>query len=143
MSIYSTHTQSPDHYPDADAIPRSFDISACTHEGKVRACNEDNFAVNALIGLEEGSRRSLRGVGMGEPLICSVFDGTGGKTAGTAASRLAAEYATWLYNSYAQSPSDRERLIDRYVSDCNAYILENLYSCEGRRGKSDRSHVVL
>lgn len=134
MSIYSKNTLSPGNMPDADAIPKKYHISSATHEGKERKVNEDNFTVNGIIGLEEGARRSLRGKGLGEPLMCAVFDGTGGPVAGVAASRLAAEYATWLYQSYKESPSDRERLVNRYISECNAYILEKLYDYDGRRG---------
>jgi len=129
-------TRSPHGLPDPESVPVKYNISASTHEGRVRHVNEDNFTVNGIIGLEEGARRSLRGTGMGEPLVCAVFDGTGGEIAGVAASRLAADYAATLYNSYVRSPRDRERLVTRYVSECNAAILEKLYSVQGRRGAS-------
>lgn len=134
MSIYRNNTVQPDNMPDREAIPQSYTVSASTHEGKVRPVNEDNFSINGIIGLTEGSRRSLCGPGMGEPLLCAVFDGTGGEVAGVAASRLAAEYATWLYTNLKQSPFDRERLVNHFVSECNAYIIEKLYSMNGRRG---------
>ena len=134
MSIYRNSTLEPGNAPGAEEIPQMYHLSASTHEGKVRPANEDNFAVNGIIGLEEGASRSLCGKGMREPLVCSVFDGTGGAQAGVAASRLAAEYATYLYASYVKSPSDRERLINRFVSECNAKMLETLYSVGGRRG---------
>ena len=136
MSIYRNSTMEPGNVPAAEDVPQMYHLSASTHEGKVRKVNEDNFAVNGVIGLEEGSSRSLCGRGLGEPLLCSVFDGTGGEVAGVAASRLAADYATWLYNSYVQSPADRERLVNRFVTECNAKTLEELYSCAGRRGAS-------
>ncbi len=143
MSIYRNHTQSPGNLPDASAIPQHYHISACTHEGKVRTVNEDNFTVNGIIGLEEGQRRSLRGRGMRAPLVCAVFDGTGGAAAGVGAARLAAEYATWLYSSYVKSPSDRERLINRYVGECNAGILSRYYSCQGSRGATTFAMAML
>ena len=80
MSIYRHTTLTPEGLPDKESVPDSYDLSASTHEGKVRDVNEDNFTVNAIVGLEHGTRRSLRGSGMGEPLLCAVFDGTGGAT---------------------------------------------------------------
>lgn len=143
MSIYRKNTLAPSNMPDAGAIPQRYTISVSTHEGKTRPVNEDNFVVNGIIGLEEGQRRSLRGAGMGEPLLCGVFDGTGGEVAGVAASRLAAEYATWLYNSYKESLSDRERLVNRYIAECNEYIAEKLYSYGGRRGASTVALAII
>ncbi|MBR1534542.1 MAG: serine/threonine-protein phosphatase [Ruminococcus sp.] len=134
MSIYNNNTQAPSNMPDAQNIPHRYNVIGSTHEGKVRSINEDNFTINGIVGLEEGTSRSLRARGMGEPLLCAVFDGTGGTDVGPAASRLAAEYATWMYNSYVQSPSDRERLMTRYVSECNSGILEKFYYQSGRRG---------
>lgn len=143
MSIYRNDTLAPGNMPDASAVPKQYHISAATHEGKTRTVNEDNFAVNAIVGLEEGARRSLRGRGLGEPLLCAVFDGTGGEIAGVGASRLAAEYATWLYDSYREHPSDRERLFSRYVSECNAAILEKYYDCDGRRGATTMASAII
>lgn len=134
MSIYRHNTLAPSDMPDREAVPQEYFLSAGTHEGKTRRVNEDNFTVNAILGLEEGTRRSLIGSSMGEPLMCAVFDGTGGEVAGVAAARIAAEYATWLYRSYRDKPADRERLMSRYVSETNAYIVEKLYSYDGRRG---------
>lgn len=134
MSIYRNNTVRPEGMPDTASVPQKYDVSASTHEGKVRKFNEDNFAINAIVGLSEGSRRSLRGDGMGEPLLCAVFDGTGGEVVGVAASRLASEYATWLYKNLLQSPFERERLVNHFVSESNAYIVEKLYSRNGRRG---------
>ncbi|MBQ7218672.1 MAG: serine/threonine-protein phosphatase [Ruminococcus sp.] len=143
MSIYRHTTLTPEGLPDKESVPDSYDLSASTHEGKVRDVNEDNFTVNAIVGLEHGTRRSLRGSGMGEPLLCAVFDGTGGATAGVAASRIAAEYATWLYNSYTKSPSDRDRLVNRYVSESSAYIVKKLYNYDGRRGASTFAMAII
>lgn len=135
MSFYNNSTLAPGDQPDAQSVPHKYNVIASTHEGKKRYYNEDNFSINAIVGLEEGATsRSLRARGMGEPLMLSVFDGTGGEDVGAAASRLAAEYATWLYNSYVQTPSDRERLMNRYVSECNANILDKFYNYGGRRG---------
>ena len=143
MSIYRNNTQSPGDMPDLQNIPQRYNLSAATHEGKVRRVNEDNFSVNSIIGLEDGTRRSLVGNGMREPLICGVYDGTGGEVAGVAASRLAAEYATWMFDSYRKNPSDRERLVSRYVSEANAYIVEKLYSYDGRRGAATMVMAVV
>lgn len=134
MSIYNNNTVAPGNMPDAGNVPHRYHIIASTHEGKARSINEDNFTINNVIGLESGTSRSLRARGMGEPLLCAVFDGTGGDDVGVMTSRLAAEYATWMFNSYAQNPSDRERLINRYVSECNANILDRFYNYGGRRG---------
>ena len=143
MSIYNNSTLEPGNQPDAQSIPQRYDIIASTHEGKVRYVNEDNFSINAIVGLPEGTSRSLRARGMGEPLVCAVFDGTGGEDVGAAAARLAAEYATWLYNSYTQSPSDRERLVNRYVSECNANILDKFYYYGGHRGATTFVMAVI
>ena len=134
MSIYNNNTLEPSNQPNAQSIPQRYDVIASTHEGKVRSVNEDNFTINGIVGLVEGNSRSLRARGMGDPLMCAVFDGTGGGEVGPAAARLAAEYATWMYSSYAQNPSDRERLISRYVSECNSNILDRFYNYGGRRG---------
>ena len=143
MSIHRHTTLTPEGHPVSGFVPESYTLSASTHEGRVRAYNEDNFTVNAILGLEEGVRRSLHASGMAEPLMCAVFDGTGGETAGVAASRIAAEYATWLYNSYKENLHDRERLITRYVSESSRYIVEKLYDYGGRRGASTFAMAVI
>ncbi len=134
MSIYRNNTVAPSDQRDMQNIPQAYHISASTHEGATRRINEDNFVINGIVGLESGTSRSLRASGIGEPLLCGVFDGTGGADVGTAAARLAAEYATGLYQSYRENPTERERLVGRYVGECNAKILERYYNDGGRRG---------
>ena len=97
MSIYRNNTVAPSDQRDMQNIPQAYHISASTHEGATRRINEDNFVINGIVGLESGTSRSLRASGIGEPLLCGVFDGTGGADVGVQRRQLAAEYATGLF----------------------------------------------
>ena len=99
------------------------DMFGITHQGKVRADNQDQFLISTVhpqvvihsTSLKETERLPLRGTRLGTVLI--VADGVGGAAAGSEASRLATE-ATMTYISstlrsyHAAGSSIEEELLD-------------------------------
>jgi serine/threonine protein phosphatase PrpC len=66
--------------------------AAFTHQGAVRANNEDTIAVGGWITSEPMTAPLVLGHAVAAPLICLVADGMGGHAAGEIASRAVAEH---------------------------------------------------
>jgi serine/threonine protein phosphatase PrpC len=66
--------------------------TAFTHQGAVRAHNEDTIAVGGWIVSEPMAAPELLECEVETPLICLVADGMGGHAAGEVASRMGAEH---------------------------------------------------
>jgi serine/threonine protein phosphatase PrpC len=66
--------------------------AAFTHQGAVRAGNEDTIAVADWIASEPMAAPAVFDHRIAEPLICLVADGMGGHAAGEVASRAVAEH---------------------------------------------------
>jgi PPM family protein phosphatase len=66
--------------------------TAFTHQGAVRASNEDTIAVGAWIANEPMAAPVVLERTVTAPLICCVADGMGGHAAGEVASRIVAEH---------------------------------------------------
>src|SRR5687767_13721628 len=66
--------------------------TAFTHQGAVRACNEDTIAVADWITGEPMAQPRVVERAVVDPIICLVADGMGGHAAGEMASRSVAEH---------------------------------------------------
>jgi serine/threonine protein phosphatase PrpC len=66
--------------------------TAFTHQGAVRASNEDTIAVGGWIAGEPMAAPEVLDLEVAAPLICLVADGMGGHVAGEVASRTVAEH---------------------------------------------------
>lgn len=66
--------------------------TALTHQGAVRASNQDTVAVGDWIASEPMTAPLVFDHRLDEPLICLVADGMGGHPAGEVASRVVAEH---------------------------------------------------
>jgi serine/threonine protein phosphatase PrpC len=67
-------------------------VTAFTHQGAVRASNEDTIAVGDWITSEPMAAPVALERAVEGPLICLVADGVGGHAAGEVASRMVAQY---------------------------------------------------
>jgi PPM family protein phosphatase len=72
--------------------PVRLHATAFTHQGAVRATNEDTIAVGDWITSEPMAAPVVLEHTIGAPLICLVADGMGGHAAGEVASRTLAEH---------------------------------------------------
>lgn len=108
-------------------IPRKprdeeLDVWGLTHQGNVRATNEDHFLLGSLrkhldilaTSLPEGARLTACNERVG--IIAMVADGVGGQVAGEEASRVALEevtqYVTQSTLCYYQSDAQAEEFVD-------------------------------
>jgi serine/threonine protein phosphatase PrpC len=74
------------------AGPRHLRATALTHQGAVRASNEDTIAVGDWIRSLPMAAPAAVEHSLAEPVICLVADGMGGHAAGEVASRAVAEH---------------------------------------------------
>ena len=72
--------------------PVRLHATAFTHQGAVRAANEDTIAVGDWIASEPMAAPVVLEHAVAAPLICLVADGMGGHAAGEVASRTVAEH---------------------------------------------------
>jgi PPM family protein phosphatase len=72
--------------------PMQVRATALTHQGAVRASNQDTVAVGDWIASEPMTAPVVRDRRIEAPLICLVADGMGGHAAGEVASRIVAEH---------------------------------------------------
>ena len=84
----------------------SIEITAFTHQGRVRENNQDSITVAGWVSdvAMSGLRRSRHG--LDEPLMCAIADGLGGHNAGNVASRYTVKrLAVQTYGGGAASVS--------------------------------------
>jgi serine/threonine protein phosphatase PrpC len=94
--------------------PVQLRATALTHQGAVRAHNEDTIAVADWITSEPMAAPVVLERGLAAPLICLVADGMGGHAAGEVASRTVAEH---LARRAAQATA--ETAIARLLHEAN------------------------
>jgi len=75
-----------------EAAPRRLTLAALTHNGRVRARNEDCIAAAGWIESEPMQSPRFWEQQLDEPVVCLVLDGMGGHADGHVAARSAAQY---------------------------------------------------
>jgi len=103
--------------------------TAFTHQGAVRAANEDCIAIGDWVTSEPMAAPLVLERAIGAPLIAVVADGMGGHAAGEVASRIAAERLAAL----AARAGDEAGLAD-LLRDVNAELFEAMREQPRLRG---------
>lgn len=88
--------------------------TAFTHEGAMRASNEDTIAVDGWITSEPMAAPLVLEHEVGAPLVCLVADGMGGHAAGEVASRAVAEHLCRRAPEATDEASLRALLLDAH-----------------------------
>ncbi len=114
----------------------TYNIYVSTDIGKVRKNNEDNFLVNTAMRPLEKEDLNLRGEGVGEPILCSVFDGMGGEASGEVASKICAEEGKELFKLISKSGLLLDESVDMYVTNANNKVTQEIENTLKRRGGS-------
>lgn len=122
---------------------KKYNVFLSTHQGKVRGDNEDNFAINTVVRNIADNEKNLRGSGVCEPLVCSVFDGMGGESSGEIASKIAADNAVSIYKNLDNRTKDIEECIAEFVNNSNNTIVNVIGSTESSRGGTTFVTVIF
>ena len=115
-------------------MSKKYNVCLSTHQGKVRADNEDNFAINTVVRNIEDKEKNLRGSNAEEPLVCSVFDGMGGESSGEIASKIAADNAKVIYENIKNSVGNIEENLSDFVTKTNNTIVNVIGNDSKSRG---------
>jgi serine/threonine protein phosphatase PrpC len=104
----------------ASAVSTSrLQATAFTHQGAVRAANEDTIAVGAWVMSEPMAAPQAFALEIARPVICLVADGMGGHAAGEVASRVVAERLTEQAGRAVDAPA-----VAKLLADVHAELFE-------------------
>lgn len=120
-----------------------YNIYISTHVGNVRKNNEDNFCINDVVRDSKDEEVNLRGYGISEPVICTVFDGMGGESCGEIASQICADEAVSLYIKRRKTGELLDEDIDDYVKTANDKIVDVIANNKAKRGGSTFAMVYI
>lgn len=125
-------------------MDKKYSVYLSTHQGNVRKNNEDNYCINNVIRSLSDSTKNLKGNGISQPLVCSVFDGMGGEANGEVASKISAENAIEIYKNLKDDTYisiDDE--VKQFVTKSNQDVVTSLHSSGAHRGGSTFVTVVI
>ncbi len=103
--------------------------TAFTHQGAVRATNEDTIALGAWVMNAPMAAPAGFALEVAEPVICLVADGMGGHAAGEVASRVVAERL-----AEQASRADGEAALAKLLAEVNDLLFELMRARPALRG---------
>lgn len=113
---------------------KKYNVYVSTDPGKVRANNEDNFIINSTFRNPEQKKQHLKGSSLPEPILCGVFDGMGGESAGMEASEAAAKTAVEYFKFLRKRRTFPQKTIHQYVDNSNQIIRRYMEENRLKRG---------
>lgn len=119
-------------------------VSLSTHNGNVRANNEDNYSINGKHKKIDVNIQSVDDTSYNDGLLLEVCDGMGGEEDGEIASFTAVELSRELYKAFNNSDSVQyNEIINKYVKKSNQRICQILESRDRNRSGSTFALVYI
>ncbi|MBO5559094.1 protein phosphatase 2C domain-containing protein [Ruminococcus sp.] len=110
-------------------------ISVATHNGAVRASNEDNISINGRSRPIPQNIMNICGTTANRCLLLAVYDGMGGEQMGEVASDIAAKMSGKLLDRLNTAEVEKyPDMVNKYIDEANAEICRRLHNSGSTRG---------